>query len=59
MSNRNCFASKWLDWIAQSVATLKGHSHYVCARVVYIGSGRILKVEGHSGGCNYFGAKRR
>ena len=25
----------------------------------YIGAGRILKVEGHSGGCNYFGAKRR
>ena len=24
-----------------------------------IGAGRILKVEGHSGGSNYFGAKRR
>jgi len=23
-----------------------------------IGAGRILKVEGHSGGSNYFGAKR-
>jgi len=26
---------------------------------VSIGAGRILKVEGHSGGSNYFGAKRR
>ena len=26
---------------------------------VNIGGGRILKVEGHSGGSNYFGAKRR
>ena len=24
-----------------------------------IGAGRILKVEGHSGGSNYFGPKRR
>ena len=24
-----------------------------------IGAGRILEVEGHSGGSNYFGAKRR
>jgi len=24
-----------------------------------LGAGRILKVEGHSGGSNYFGAKRR
>ena len=23
-----------------------------------VGAGRILKVEGHSGGSNYFGAKR-
>jgi len=28
-------------------------------RGVDIGAGRILKVEGHSGGSNYFGAKRR
>jgi len=27
--------------------------------VLIIGAGRILKVEGHSGGSNYFGAKRR
>jgi len=26
---------------------------------IFIGAGRILKVEGHSGGSNYFGAKRR
>jgi len=25
--------------------------------IQYIGAGRILKVEGHSGGSNYFGAK--
>ena len=24
-----------------------------------VGAGRILKVEGHSGGSNYFGAKRQ
>jgi len=29
------------------------------ARLGHIGAGRILKVEGHSGGSNYFGAKRR
>jgi len=28
-------------------------------RFIGIGAGRILKVEGHSGGSNYFGAKRR
>jgi len=26
--------------------------------VAVIGAGRILKVEGHSGGSNYFGAKK-
>jgi len=31
----------------------------VIFRHVFIGAGRILKVEGHSGGSNYFGAKRR
>jgi len=25
---------------------------------LHIGAGRILKVDGHSGGSNYFGAKR-
>ena len=28
-------------------------------RVLYIGAGRILKVEGHSGGSNYFGAAEK
>jgi len=27
--------------------------------IALIGTGRILKVEGHSGGSNYFGAKRQ
>jgi len=34
--------------------------HLICfqalSRALNIGAGRILKVEGHSGGSNYFGA---
>jgi len=45
-----------------SGGVLHGYQSGVRCRLAYgpaIGAGRILKVEGHSGGSNYFGAKRR
>jgi len=40
-------------------STTKKLRHKLKNSRVNIGGGRILKVEGHSGGSNYFGAKRR
>jgi len=49
-----------MQQLAMSCQT--GPQQQTCSRgfgAVGIGAGKILKVEGHSGGSNYFGAKRR
>jgi len=49
------------------INTTRQEYHHLLSRLLQttviaqynIGAGRILKVEGHSGGSHYFGAKRR